>query len=190
VLLLRLLSAGEAVLVDLVLDLVRRVRHVDRAVRVARAHLRLRALQRGEELGVHERGLRVLELLRDVTRQPEVRVLVDRARDQARHARVRAEDVRERVRERRRGLDRGEVDLADVVAVGEAERRARLAVRDLARDLGDVAVERAADVIVVAEDERLLTLEADCDDVLGVLDRKRLGLLDLERRLEQELFVV
>lgn len=66
--LLSLLAAREPVLVDLVLDLVRRVRHEYTRVRVRRAHLRLRALQRGEELGVDQRRLRVLELRRDVPR--------------------------------------------------------------------------------------------------------------------------
>lgn len=121
VLLLRLLPAREPVPVDLVLDLVRRVRHVDARVLVRRAHLRLRALQRREELGVDQRRLGVLELHRDVPRQPEVRVLVDGARDQARQVAARAEDVRERVRERRRGLNRGEVNLADVVAVARSD---------------------------------------------------------------------
>ena len=82
-LLLRLLPTREAMLVDLVLDLVRGVVHVYARVDVRRAHLRLRPLQRGEELGVDERGLGVLELDGDVAREPEVRVLVDRAGDEA-----------------------------------------------------------------------------------------------------------
>ena len=116
VLLLRLLAAGEPVLVHLVLDLRGRVRHEDARRGVARAHLRLRALQRGEELAVQQRRLRVLELGGDVAREPEVRVLVDRAGDEAGDVRGRAEDLREGVGEGGRGLDRGEVDLPDVVA--------------------------------------------------------------------------
>lgn len=104
--------------IDLVLDLRGGVAHVDRRVRVARTHLRLRALERGEELRVQQRRLGVLELLRDVAREPEVGVLVDRAGDQAGDVRRRAEDLREGVGEGGRGLDGGEVDLADVVAEG------------------------------------------------------------------------
>lgn len=39
-----LLPARESVFVDLVLNLVRRIRHVNARIRVRRAHLRLRAL--------------------------------------------------------------------------------------------------------------------------------------------------
>ena len=119
VLLDRLLSAREAVLVDLVLDLRGRVVHVYARVHVRRAHLRLRALERGEELGVQQRGLRVLELHGDVARQPEVRVLVDRTWDEAGDVGLRAEDLREGVGERWCGLDGREVDLADVVSACE-----------------------------------------------------------------------
>ena len=111
-----LLAARKAVLVDLVLDLVGRVVHVNAGVRVRRAHLRLRALQCGEKFGVQQRGLRVLELHGDVARQPEVRVLVDRARDEARDVGDGAEDLGEGVGEGGRGLDGREVDLADVVS--------------------------------------------------------------------------
>lgn len=68
VLLLRLLSAREPMAVDLVLDLCGRVRHVDARVGVRRAHLRLGALERREELGVDQCGLWVLELRGDVAR--------------------------------------------------------------------------------------------------------------------------
>ena len=74
--------------------------------------------------------------------------------------------------------------------VVEPKRRLGLVDRDLARDLGDVAVERAADVVVVAEDERLLEAEADGDDVARVALRELVRLLGLELVLEQELFVV
>ena len=106
-------------LVDLILDLRGRVAHVNARVEVRRAHLRLRALQRREELGVQERGLRVLELRGDVAREPEVRVLVDRAWDEARDVGDGAEDLGEGVGEGGCGLDGGEVDLSDVVSVRE-----------------------------------------------------------------------
>ena len=103
-------------LVDLVLDLRGGIVHVDARVDVGRAHLRLRALERGEELGVDERGLRVLELDGDVAREPEVRVLVDCAGDEAGDVGLRAEDLREGVGEGGRGLDGGEVDFSDIVS--------------------------------------------------------------------------
>lgn len=177
-------------LIHLILNLRRLVRHINTTVRVARAHLGLRALQRGEELCMQQRGLGVLELLRDVAREAEVRVLVDRAGDEARDVRGRAENVREGVGERRGGLDGGEVDLADVVRVVEAEGGFRLAVCYLARDLGDVLVEGAADVGVVAEDEGSREIESDGDNVAGVFSREPLRLLDFELMFEQELFVV
>ena len=62
-------------------------------------------------------------------------------------------------------MDGGKVDLADVVRVAEAEGGFGLVDGDLARDLGDVAVEGAADVVVVAKDERLFGLEAYGDDI-------------------------
>lgn len=52
--LLSLLTPTEPMLIDLILDLTGSVRHIDRGIGVAGAHLRLRALQRREELGVDE----------------------------------------------------------------------------------------------------------------------------------------
>lgn len=51
-LLLRLSPTRESMLVDLILDLVLRVRHVNARVRIARAHLAKWALKRRDELGV------------------------------------------------------------------------------------------------------------------------------------------
>ena len=86
---------------DLPFDVLWRVREEDRRVGIAAAHLPGGALQRREELRVDERRLLEAEARRDVARHPEVRVLVDRARDEARHVDAAAEDVRERRRERR-----------------------------------------------------------------------------------------
>ena len=111
-------STRERVLVDLVLDLLLRVRHEDaRRVDTGR-HLALRAEQRRDELGVDKRRLLVLEPRGRFACQAEVGVLVDRARDQARDVRLGAEDLGERVGEGRRGLNRDKVPLADVVAKG------------------------------------------------------------------------
>lgn len=114
--LFRLLPAREPVLVDLILDLVRRVGHVYTRVQVRRAHLGLWALQCGEELGVDEGGFRVFELDGNVSRQTEVRVLVDSTGDEARDIGACTEDMWEGVREGRGCLDRAEVNLADVIA--------------------------------------------------------------------------
>lgn len=104
-------------LIDLALNLIRRVRHEDPGRRVACAHLRLRALQRWEELAVQEHRLGVLELLRNIARQPEVRVLIDRTGNEAGDVGGCSEDLGEGVGEGGRGLDGGEVDFAYIVAM-------------------------------------------------------------------------
>jgi hypothetical protein len=62
--------------------------------------------------------------------------------------------------------------------------------RDLTGDLGDVLVELPPNVIVVAEDERLLQLETDGNDILGVLLRESVRLFGFELVLEKELLVI
>jgi hypothetical protein len=59
----------------------------------------------------------VLKFLRHITRKPEVRVLVYRAGDEAWDIRNFAEDVRERVRERRGCLNGTKMDFSDVVPI-------------------------------------------------------------------------
>jgi hypothetical protein len=115
VLFLRLAPAAESMAVDLILDLIRCVVHVYARVDVRRAHLCLRALQRGEELCVQQARLRVPQLVRDVARQAEIRILVDRTWNQARDVGLCTENLREGVGKGRRGLDRAKVYLADVV---------------------------------------------------------------------------
>jgi hypothetical protein len=83
--------------VDLVLDLIQSVGHEDARIGVRRAHLRLRALQSREKLGVHESRFRVLELLSDVSRESEIGILVHRAGNKARYVRRVSEDMGERV---------------------------------------------------------------------------------------------
>ena len=132
VLLDRRLPARERVLVDFGLNLLGRVGHVDRALDGRRAHLALGAEQRRDELCVDEGRLLVLEALRALARQAEVRVLVDRARDQAGDVGLVAKDLRERVGEGRRCLDRDKVPLADVVAA----RGRGASVRERGREEG------------------------------------------------------
>lgn len=52
--------------IDLILDLRRGIIHVDTRIDVRCAHFRLWALERGEELGVDQRRLRVFELGGDI----------------------------------------------------------------------------------------------------------------------------
>lgn len=63
-----------------------------------------------------EGGFRVFELDGNVSRQTEVRVLVDSTGDEARDIGACTEDMWEGVREGRGCLDRAEVNLADVIA--------------------------------------------------------------------------
>ena len=74
--------------------------------------------------------------------------------------------------------------------VVKAEGRFGLRDRDLTGDLGDVLVELPPNVIVVAEDERLLQLETDGNDILGVLLRESVGLFGFKLVLEKELLVI
>ena len=60
---------------------------------------------------------------------------------------------------------------------------------DVFHDVDGVFVERAADEFEVWEDEGLVHVEAEGDDVFGVLECQPLGLF-LGQILEQKLFVV
>ena len=72
----------------------------------------------------------------------------------------------------------------------KAEGRLCLVVCDLARDFGDILIEWATNICVVAEDERLFEIEANSDDISGIEPRKLFHLNDLELMLEQEFFIV
>ena len=61
---------------------------------------------------------------------------------------------------------------------------------DLTRDLGNVFVELPPNVVIVAENERLLQFETDGDDIFGVLFRESIGLINFELMLEEEFFVI
>ena len=115
---LRLLSTAESVSINLILDLVRSVRHEDAGICIRGTHFRLGTLEGGEELGVNQSGFRVFELRGDISSQTEVWVLVDRTRDETGYIRDRTEYLREGVGEGWRGLDGGKVDFTNVVARG------------------------------------------------------------------------
>ena len=114
--LLGLLATRETMLVDLVLNLIRRVGHVYTRIQVGRAHLCLGTLEGGEELGVDQGRFGIFEFDSNVSCQAEVGVLVDGAGDKTGDICAGTEDVGEGVREGRGSLDRAEVDLANVVA--------------------------------------------------------------------------
>lgn len=107
--------AREGVLVDLVLDLVGGVGHVDGGVLVAGAHLGVMAEQGGDELGVDQGRLWELEPGGNVPGDAEVRILVNGGGDQAGDVLLATKDVGEGAREGGGSLDRREGDLADVV---------------------------------------------------------------------------
>lgn len=88
-------TSREPVLVDLVLDLVGRVGHVNSGVGVGCRHFSLCALERRKELAVQQSWLGVLELVSNITGQSEVRVLVDGARNETGYIVLLPKDLRE-----------------------------------------------------------------------------------------------
>lgn len=157
-------------------------------------HLAAGTLEGGEEHGVDECRLGVLQAGSNIAGETEVRILVDGAGDQARNfpvvGRVVSKDVRERVGEGGGSLNRRKVHLANVVAVVKAEGGFTLVDGDVAGNADDVLVEFSSNVLEIAEDEGLLDVEADRDDVLGVVLAEADNILDCELILEEELFVV
>lgn len=197
-----LATSAEGIAVDLVLNLIGCVGEQDRALDHRGGHLALGSLQRREEFGVHQSRLGVLELLRHVAGEAEVRVLVNGAGDEARDVVCLSKDLREGVGERRRSLDADKVTLANIVRVVEAKRAFALVVGDGASDLQHILVERATvihkvnqlpflwsrefergapHVVQVAEDKGLLKLEAACNDILCVLQGVLFDIFNLER---------
>jgi len=196
--------------VNLAFDLIQSIRHEDTRIRVRGTHFRLGSLKGGKELGVDQSWFRVFELRGYVSCQTEVWVLVDRAWDKTGYIRDGTEYLREGVGEGRSGLYSGEVDLSNVIA-GETDQQnfhqpqaprylhsrvvkteSRLGLRDsdLTGDLGNVLVELSPDVVIVAEDERLLRFETDGDNIFGVLLRESVGLIDFELVFEEEFLVI
>jgi hypothetical protein len=114
-------AAAKRVLLDLVGDDGGRVGEENGRVGVAGAHFGVMALERGEEFRVNERGLEQLEARRDVARDAKVGILVDGARNEARHVGAAAKDVRKGARERGRGLNGGKGPLADIALIVKAE---------------------------------------------------------------------
>mmetsp|Transcript_2922 Transcript_2922/g.6084 ORF Transcript_2922/g.6084 Transcript_2922/m.6084 type:complete len:286 (+) Transcript_2922:900-1757(+) len=118
------------------------------------------------------------DAVRHVARHAEVRVLIDGAGDEALELLALAEHVREAVGEGRGRLHGGEGNLGDGVLIGEPEDAARLVEGDALRDGHHVAVEVAAHVVEVVEDERALGVETNCNDVLCILESQTPRLLN------------
>ena len=93
VLFLGLTATTEPMAVDLILYLIRCVVHVYARVDVGRAHLCLRTLQSGEEFCMQQSRLGVSQLVSDVARKAEVRILVYRTWDKAWNVGLCAEDL-------------------------------------------------------------------------------------------------
>ena len=86
--------------------------------------------------------------------------------------------------------DRPQDKLARHLRVIETKGGLCLIDGDLTRNLGDVAVERTANVIVIAEDECLAHVETNRHDVLCVLEREVICLFYFQLVFEQELLVI
>jgi len=61
---------------------------------------------------------------------------------------------------------------------------------DLAGNLGNVLVEFPANVVVVAENERLLQFETDGNDIFSILLCESVGLVNFELVLEEEFLII
>mmetsp|Transcript_124211 Transcript_124211/g.362550 ORF Transcript_124211/g.362550 Transcript_124211/m.362550 type:complete len:267 (+) Transcript_124211:10-810(+) len=139
-------TAGEGVLLDLAGDLLRTVREEDCGGGVRSRHLPKSPLQRREELGMQQCGLALEwmrfghELVGNFARQPEVRVLVNRARNQAAHVVLSVKWDLEGCGERWCCLYRAERRLADVVISLEAKASAGCVVGDAFPNPNDVRV--------------------------------------------------
>lgn len=117
----RLTAAAERVLVDLVLDLLRRVGQVDRRVRIGRTHLGLSALQCRKEDRVYKRRFGQAQAGCDIASHAKVRILINGARNETRYVFGVLEYGRKCCAKARCGLYRRERDLANAIGLGEAE---------------------------------------------------------------------
>jgi hypothetical protein len=115
VFLLSFATTAEPMAVDLILNLIWHVTHKYARVDVRRAHFCLRALQSREEFCVQQRGLRVFQLVGNVARKAEIRVLVDCTRDKTRDVGLDSKNLWEGVGKRWSGLNGAKVYLSNVI---------------------------------------------------------------------------
>jgi len=99
--------------------------------------------------------------------------------------------LRKRRAERRCCLNSWKADLSDAIAVRESKDASRLAERNTLLDATDCPIKlgRVADVVRVGEDERLVDIEADCEDVLRVGNCETVYFVDGEV-FPEKLFIV
>ena len=74
--------------------------------------------------------------------------------------------------------------------ISKTEGRFRLRHRDLPGYLGNILVKLSPDVVIVAEDERLLQLKTHGDDISRILLCESTGLINFELVLEEEFLVI
>lgn len=79
---------------------------------------------------------------------------------------------------------------ADIVGIVEAKSALTLVVRDRSGNLENVAVESAANIVEIGEDECLVEVEPTSNNVLGVFIGKFVNFIEFELGLHQKLFVV
>ena len=128
----------------------------------------------------------------DVARHPEVGVLVDSSRDQARHGLALAEDVRERGTEGRGSLDGREGELANIVRLVESKDSLDLVEVHVFLHAEHVGVQ-VLDVLNVAENECLFRVKSKCNDVLDVVEAHAngaFGTIKVELRTVDKLLVI
>lgn len=131
-----------------------------------------------------QRRFLVLHLFGVLTTLPEIRILVDCARDQTRDGRdllsIRAKDMREAGGEGRGGLSRTEMEFTNVVAVVKPESSLYRVDCDALGHPAHVLVESAANKIKIAEDEGLLHIETNGDNIHGIRLGISLCVLDID----------
>lgn len=139
-------------------------------------------------------GVLVLQTSGDVSGHSEVGILVDGARNKARNSHglglIFAEDMGEGRRPTASTLNTAEVNATDVGAIVEAENGASLVEGDVLGQAHNVLVEGATHKLEIAEDESLVGIEADGNDILGVVAAVALNLLDRPLVGEEVLLVV
>lgn len=178
------LATGEGVFVDLVLDAVWRVTHEDgRGVHAGR-HLGAGTLQGGKENRVDQSGFLVLHLLCVLATLPEVRVLVDSARNQTGDRRnllpVGTKNMRETGRKGSSRLSGAKMELPDIVAVIESKGPSYGVDCDPLGHPAHVFVKSAADKVEIAEDECFLRVKSNRDNIQGIGLCISLGIIDLD----------
>mmetsp|Transcript_19534 Transcript_19534/g.36410 ORF Transcript_19534/g.36410 Transcript_19534/m.36410 type:complete len:307 (-) Transcript_19534:576-1496(-) len=175
-------------LVNLRFDLFHGVSEEHSAVAHGTTHLPAATLQWGEELAVYEGGLMQTHARGHITRHAEVRILVDRARDEARHVGL-VQGNGKCTGERRARLCGWERALANVVRGPEAEDALGLVVSHQFLNLQDRWV-HVLNVVQIRENKSLLHVKSARNDVFSILISQSMAVFQLHIGLEQELLII